>query len=888
MNGIRPTVLLTFAAFWSGSLDAQQADLNYPVRTVVTSGAEDRNQLASELVAMLFVADNAQEVRPIGAATVIGLNRECLYLATADHVARDATGKARALLARMRWREGDPIPVKVLDPQDAAADLGVLCLADPEHLFVPFPRIPFFTSGQPARLVSGEPMTFYGHGSTIDWHTKSEAMTYASTSADVLTVRGGGIEPGDSGGGLFRQDAVFNELVGIILRTSIGETQALSIDRVTQRFRDWKLPVNLEGWNFREANSVANTENDQGSLQVGMVSPPNVDRNIDRLKRLAIEVSGGPSGRRTGLLIGATESSVWVQVPWGVSDQGPAPRIRFASGFETSATYLPSTATADESMLKADLPHKELENLALASAPAILVIGNALPFSPLRIPFLPSSALTDGTTAFLVGVDSAGHWQISPRDLNIQRSDDQRIISGGGAINPLSIGWLAFDDRNRLIGTVAAVHNTTLDLSPIRDLAGTPFLPETAARLRRWHTLNVSTQVLAGGADPHCAVAQAIGYGRIEEADDVTLTPKGLVIAGRTRMWDTKEMEDFTLRLDRWPNIVEAGRSRVPGQKGTQRLITDADQRHTFVIGQVLVSPDAKNASAEPVWCGFVDEVSSTGVPRLPAPFQFCGASSQFLPEVALASLNGAMIFAGGKAEKNQIVTAAALGSVTMDGSVRGLFEDRTSIRLGAATHAKDGSIYIVGYGTIPVTDSHPIVLTKLAPDGTILWSATQTDSKDQIVRAMATMTDGSPIVVGYASSVDDPNTRILRIWEFSTGGRLLWKRDFNLGVNTDISDVVTDGDRAVLVGEVSWPDSVGNVSVDGWILAVDPNGKLDWQQTYSSKYALHRRFTRFRRVLRTPGGYIVLGEIGTSGLGGNVLWLVRLQPDGLAVPCKP
>jgi hypothetical protein len=76
-------------------------------------------------------------------------------------------------------------------------------------------------------------------------------------------------------------------------------------------------------------------------------------------------------------------------------------------------------------------------------------------------------------------------------------------------------------------------------------------------------------------------------------------------------------------------------------------------------------------------------------------------------------------------------------------------------------------------------------------------------------------------------------------------------------------------------------------VSEDGWILAIDGEGQLAWQQTYSTKYALHHRTTRFRRVVKTPGGLIVLGEVGSSGLTGNVLWLVELQAQGLPRTCK-
>ena len=58
-----------------------------------------------------------------------------------------------------------------------------------------------------------------------------------------------------------------------------------------------------------------------------------------------------------------------------------------------------------------------------------------------------------------------------------------------------------------------------------------------------------------------------------------------------------------------------------------------------------------------------------------------------------------------------------------------------------------------------------------------------------------------------------------------------------------------------------------------------------------AAKYGLHHRTNRFRRVIRTPRGLVVLGEVGSSGLYGTVLWLVRLEADGTPLAsagCKP
>jgi hypothetical protein len=866
---------------------AQRPDLNNPVKIVVTSGAEDRNELASELVVMVYAAEENGE-RLVGAATIMGANRDCLYLATADHVARDEQGRPKILSVRTRWRV-DATPVKVLELHDAGADLAALCLPKPDQVLVPFPRIPYFVRGEPTQLMAGDAITFFGAGNTFEWHTKSAAMTYADTKDNMIVVRGAGVDQGDSGGAVFAEQDVFNALVGMILRTDQGETFALSIDSVTQRFRDWRLPVNLESWNFRDANSVQSQENEEGSLQVGMVAPPVSGNNSERLKRLAVGVSGGPPGRTSGLLVGATDEAVWIQVPWKAPTRGAPPRLKFATGFEVSASYVPTEASGEESILTAAVPRPELVKLAVVLAPGFSLLPPVLNDSPLRIPFLSPGELVAGTTSFLLGVDSSGNWRISPRDLTIEATDDGKIKLNGGAIDPTWIGWLAFDDRTRLVGVVSGAHDSWFDLSPIRNLEGNTFLPSKAAHLRRWHPLNVPIQVLAGGADPHCPIAQAIGYGRQDEAADLMLIPEGLLIAGRAFTFDYSETEDFTLRLDRWPNITSVRRAQVPGQKGTLRLATAADQKNSFSIGQVRIPPDVKIPSSEPHWCGFIEEVRSTDNPTLKAPVLLCGGLSHFLPEVALGPVARNTVFAGGKVVGDRVVAPAALAKANFDGSVQELFADQTSVNFGGAARGADGSIYLAGYGANGVS-SHPVVITKIGPDGKFAWNVTQSDEQIQFVRAITMMPDGSVVVVGQASTEANLYTPNLRIWKISSSGTLVWKRDFNLSVRTEVYNAISDAGQAIVVGEVEWPDSTGNVSEDGWILAIDGGGNLAWQQTYSAKYGLHHRTNRFRRLIRTPRGLVVLGEVGSSGLTGTVLWLVRLEANGtplLSAGCK-
>jgi hypothetical protein len=361
------------------------------------------------------------------------------------------------------------------------------------------------------------------------------------------------------------------------------------------------------------------------------------------------------------------------------------------------------------------------------------------------------------------------------------------------------------------------------------------------------------------------------------------LISEGLLIAGRAFTFDFSETEDFTLKLDRWPNITAVRRALVPGQKGTQRLATTTDQRHTFSIGQVRMPADVQSPSSEPHWCGFIEEVRSVDDPILKKPVLFCGGSTHYLPEAVLGPFDQNGVFAGGKVVGNRVVAPATVATAEFDGSVHELFADQTSLSFGGAARATDRSIYLAGYGANSVT-SHPVVITKVAPDGKTVWSVTESDTLIQFVRTITTMPDGSVVVVGYASTEENSYKPNLRIWKVSSSGTLMWKRDFNLGVRTEVYDAISDAGQVIVVGEVEWPDSTGNVSEDGWILALDGQGNLAWQQTYSAKYGLHHRTNRFRRLIRTPRGLVVLGEVGSSGLYGTVLWLVRLETNGTSL----
>ena len=139
---------------------------------------------------------------------------------------------------------------------------------------------------------------------------------------------------------------------------------------------------------------------------------------------------------------------------------------------------------------------------------------------------------------------------------------------------------------------------------------------------------------------------------------------------------------------------------------------------------------------------------------------------------------------------------------------------------------------------------------------------------------AMDTTADGGSVVAGQTQSfgADAQDGWVVRL---SATGEMLWQRMY-CGSNSDsIAAIEQTSDWGyIAAGKTA---SLGQGSYDGWVLKLDPQGSVQWQETYGGSGS-----DSFADIQGTPdGGFIAAGGTSSFGVTGGDLWVVKLDPFG-------
>jgi len=126
---------------------------------------EGLKEMARQLVAMVQIdpaADPATADPVIGSAFLFGRDQNCLYFMTANHLLEKA-GAGSTIKIQPRFAPNSWVVAKILtDRSDPTLDLAVLCIADPEKVFVPFPAVTLVRLGDPSTIDRDGPISYFG------------------------------------------------------------------------------------------------------------------------------------------------------------------------------------------------------------------------------------------------------------------------------------------------------------------------------------------------------------------------------------------------------------------------------------------------------------------------------------------------------------------------------------------------------------------------------------------------------------------------------------------------------------------------------------------------------------------------------------------------------
>jgi uncharacterized delta-60 repeat protein len=190
------------------------------------------------------------------------------------------------------------------------------------------------------------------------------------------------------------------------------------------------------------------------------------------------------------------------------------------------------------------------------------------------------------------------------------------------------------------------------------------------------------------------------------------------------------------------------------------------------------------------------------------------------------------------------------------------------------------------GYIVAGTTDSFGAVwqdmwLVRLNTDGTVAWQRIFDLGVSELATAVRQTADEGYIVAGY--SAVEPGTADVWIIRLDANGNIVWQNTYGgTGWDTASSIEQTDDGGYIVAGQT---DSFGAGNYDVWVFKLDSDGNVEWEKTYGgteldSAASIDQTLDQFQQ----PDGYIVAGETSSLGTDSYDMWVLKLDTNGAIV----
>jgi hypothetical protein len=173
----------------------------------------------------------------------------------------------------------------------------------------------------------------------------------------------------------------------------------------------------------------------------------------------------------------------------------------------------------------------------------------------------------------------------------------------------------------------------------------------------------------------------------------------------------------------------------------------------------------------------------------------------------------------------------------------------------------------------------HWLCVVKLTPSGNIEWQYIYNGNANLNEKGFILPTsDGGYIVAGCFSSVNIYQEDAEDVWVFKLGpaGNMEWQRSYGGSLGDQANSILQTLDGGyIVVGDTA---SFGVGDRDIWILKLTPGGDIEWQRTYGGPYRDHGA-----AVQQTDdGGFIVVGNIlNSNDYSGYSFSIFKLYSNG-------
>ena len=168
----------------------------------------------------------------------------------------------------------------------------------------------------------------------------------------------------------------------------------------------------------------------------------------------------------------------------------------------------------------------------------------------------------------------------------------------------------------------------------------------------------------------------------------------------------------------------------------------------------------------------------------------------------------------------------------------------------------------------------------KLDANGNMEWQKTYGGDNSDVAYSVQQTFDGGYIVTGLSAYSDnDEVSGDAFVLKLSNDGNVEWQKSYG-GDNYDAAKSImqTSDDGFIVAGETY---SFGNEG-DAWAFKVDKNGTIEWQMSYGgdgfdTASSIQQTFS----ADGSDDGYIVAGETNSFGAGDGDSWVIKLDMNG-------
>ena len=164
-------------------------------------------------------------------------------------------------------------------------------------------------------------------------------------------------------------------------------------------------------------------------------------------------------------------------------------------------------------------------------------------------------------------------------------------------------------------------------------------------------------------------------------------------------------------------------------------------------------------------------------------------------------------------------------------------------------------------------------LVMKINSDGTIAWEKTYGGAAVDHALSVQQTTDGGYIVAGDTQSSGGGGSDAW-VLKLNSRGRVTWQMTYGGSASDSVSSIEQTSDGGYIVAGTTASSGAGNSDI--WILKLNSDGTVAWQNTYGDA-----RWDSASSIEQTSdGGYIVAGTTQLSSAS-NHAWILKLNTDG-------